>query len=40
MNEYGSQFKPDETITNIVFLRAMVGPLMEFGASPTGKMTR
>ncbi|NLP23949.1 MAG: hypothetical protein GX382_05410 [Syntrophomonadaceae bacterium] len=25
MNEYGSQFKPDETITNIVFLRAMVG---------------
>lgn len=25
MNEYGSQFKPEETITNIVFLRAMVG---------------
>jgi len=25
MNEYGSQFKPDETITNIVFLRALTG---------------
>jgi len=25
MNEYGSQFKPDEIITNIVFLRALAG---------------
>ncbi len=25
MKEYGNQFKPDETITNIVFLRAMLG---------------
>jgi len=25
MNEYGNQFKPDETINNIVFLRAMLG---------------
>ena len=25
MKEYGNQFKLDETITNIVFLRAMLG---------------
>lgn len=27
MNEYGNQFKPDETIANIVFLRAMLGAI-------------
>jgi len=27
MNEYGSQFKPDQTITNIVFLRALMGAI-------------
>ena len=37
MKEYGNQFKPDETITNIVFLRAMLGLWMVYGAHRSGR---